>query len=86
MSIKYDLTAIEILKLLGYSKPIGKENLEVFEKEKDLKLPSCLFDFLSVAYDNPLLTTADIWTGLYFSYEDIEERIEDDKEYWKKKS
>jgi len=82
MAIKYDLTAIEILKLLGYSKPIGKENLEVFEKENNLKLPSCLFDFLSVIYDNPLLATADIWNNLYFSYEDIEERIEEDKEYW----
>lgn len=82
MSIKYDLTAVEILKLLGYSNPIGKENLEIFEKKNNLKLPFCLFEFLSVVYDNPLFVTADIWTSLYFSYEDIEERIEDDKEYW----
>ena len=82
MSIKYDLTAFEILKLLGYSNPIGKESLEVFKKENNLKLSSYLFEFLSVVYNNPLFATADIWNSLYFSYEDIEERIEEDKEYW----
>lgn len=27
MSVRYDLTAVEILKLLGYTEPVGKDAL-----------------------------------------------------------
>ena len=81
MAVKYNLTPVEILKLLGYTEPISKEELERFEKENNLKFPTLLFDFLSLTRNNPLFSTADIWTRddslPYFSYEYIEEGIED---------
>lgn len=86
MAIKYDLTAIEMLRLLGYTEPVGKMRLEEFEKENNVKLPSLLLEFLSLAWDNSLFSTADIWTTespfLFFFYEEIEEEIEERKEEW----
>ena len=43
MSFRYDLTAVEILKLLGYTEPVGKDTLLQAEREKNLKLPPALF-------------------------------------------
>lgn len=37
MSFRYDLTAVEILKLLGYTEPVGKDTLLQAEREKNLK-------------------------------------------------
>ena len=86
MDFRYDFTAIEILKLLGYTPPVGKENLIRAEQEKHLKLPSILFEFWSLAENCPLLSTADLWTtnldSLYLLYEQIQEIIDEDKEYW----
>lgn len=86
MSFRYDLTAVQILNLLGYTEPVGKDALSQAEKEKNIKLPSALFEFLSLAADSPLFKTADIWTGkvgsLFFSYDSIQEWIDGDKEYW----
>lgn len=84
MAIKYNLTPIEILKLFGYTEPIAKETFEKYEKKNNIKLPTLLFDFLSLAYGAPLFETADIWAQYghypYFSYESIEEGIEDCQE------
>lgn len=88
MGFRYDLTAVEILKLLGYTEPVGKDALLLAECEKNLKLPPILFEFLSLAADSPLFKTADIWTKkrnfFWFSYDSIQEWIEGDKEYWEK--
>ena len=62
MSFRYDLTAVEILKLLGYTEPVGKDTLLQAEREKNLKLPPALFEFWSLAADSTLFETADIWT------------------------
>ena len=87
MSFQYDLTAVEILKLLGYTEPVGKDALLQAEREKNLKLPPALFEFWSLAADCPLFRTADIWTKkgefFWFSYDSIQEWIDSDKEYWK---
>ncbi len=88
MSFKYDLTAVEILKLLGYMEPVGKDALLQAEREKNLKLPFALFEFWSLAADSPLFETADIWTKkrdfFWFSYDGIQEWIDGDKAYWEK--
>ncbi len=88
MSFQYDLTAVEILKLLGYTEPVGKDALLQAEREKNLKLPPALFEFWSLAADCPLFRTADIWTKkgefFWFSYDSIQEWIDSDKEYWEK--
>lgn len=86
MAIKYDLTVFEILKLLDCGEPKDNPTPEEQEKENQIKLPTILSDFLNIAHENPLFSTSDIWTGmasdLYFFYEEIEEMIEEDKEYW----
>ena len=88
MSFRYDLTAVEILKLLGYTEPVGKDTLLQAEREKNLKLPPALFEFWSLAADSTLFETADIWTKrrdfCWFSYDSIQEWIDGDKEYWEK--
>ena len=88
MSFRYDLTAIEILRLLGYTEPVGKDVLLKAEQEKNLKLPPALFEFWSLAADSPLFKTADIWTKkrdfFWLSYDSIQEWIDSEKEYWEK--
>ena len=84
MAIKYNLTPVEVVKLFGYTEPIAKEELELFEKDNHLKLPKLLFDFLSLVRNEELLSTADIWVDSddlpYFSYQYIAEGIEDCRE------
>ncbi|MDE7417871.1 MAG: SMI1/KNR4 family protein [Lachnospiraceae bacterium] len=104
MAIKYDLSAIDMIKLLGCKEPVGREDwedirkrytpslpmdktrLESFQEEYHQTIPPMLYEFLRLANDHPLFETADIWAAgsclLYFSYEDIEERIEEDRDYW----
>lgn len=84
MAIKFNLTATEILRRLGYTESTGKTMFETFERKNNLKLPDCLFEFLCLANQSPLFSTADIWTECEprFSYTDIEERIEEDKDDW----
>lgn len=84
MAIKYNLTPVETVKLFGYTEPMAKKELELFEKNNHLKLPKLLFDFLSLVRNQELLSTADIWVDNhdlpYFSYQYIEDGIEDCKE------
>lgn len=84
MAVKYNLTPVEVLNLFGYTEPIAKEELELFEQDNHLKLPKLLFDFLSLVRNEELLSTSDIWVDSdslpYFSYQYIEDGIEDCKE------
>jgi len=88
MSVRYDLTAVEILKLLGYTEPVGKDAILQAEQDKAVKLPHALFEFWSLAADCPLFETADIWTKkrdfFWFTYNDIQEWIDCEKKYWEK--
>ena len=88
MSVRYDLTAVEILKLLGYTEPVGKDAILQAEQDKAVKLPHALLEFWSLAADRPLFETADIWTKkrdfFWFTYNDIQEWIDCEKKYWEK--
>ena len=64
MSFQYDLTAVEILKLLGYTEPVGKDALLQAEREENLKLPPALFEFWSLAADCPLFPMTAFRNGL----------------------
>lgn len=84
MALNYDLKAEQVLKILGYSEPVGEEFINGIEQKYNIKLPKCLRDFYMVAYQCPLLSTADIWTdGIRFFYEVIEEEIQDFYEDYK---
>lgn len=86
MGFNYNLTAAQILRQLGYAAPIGQAVLTKMQQEKNIKLPLVLFEFLSLAQDCPLLSTADLWTegqdSLFTLYEEIQEMIEEDQDYW----
>ncbi len=88
MGFQYDWSAPDLLRRLGFTSPVGKEALTRAEEENGLKLPPPLFEFLSLAADCPLLSTADIWTDkvgeLRFLYAEIQEMIDMDREYWEK--
>ena len=76
MAMNYDLSALELLQILG-CEPVA-------DYEADERLPKLLNDFLSRIYENPLFETADIWQDgmAYFSYESIAESIDEDVGYW----
>lgn len=76
MAFNYDISVLELLDILDC-----RPNPDY---QPDPRLPALLNNFLSRACDHPLFETADIWTGhpAWFSYEAIEERVEEDREYY----
>ena len=76
MAFNYDISVLELLDLLGC-----QPNPDY---QPDPRLPALLNDFLSRAYNSPLFKTADIWTKhpAWTSYEVLEERVEEDREYY----
>ncbi len=89
MAINWDLQAVEVLEKLGCTGSGGQKYLEEFQQENGVKLPETLYTFLCAAWRSPLLRTADIWTYsaenrpmMYFLYEEVDEMIESDHEYW----
>ncbi|MFG6327890.1 MAG: SMI1/KNR4 family protein [Lachnospiraceae bacterium] len=84
MSINYNITAGQVLSMLGYDNPESRKFLDGIEKEYNIKLPAVLRDFYEPAYGCPLLLTADIWTDRFCTlYEVIEEQIEEFEEEYK---
>lgn len=85
MGFQYNLTVTEILEKMGYTK--SSDNI-LNDQQKGIVLPSVLHEFLSIAINTNLFSTSDVWVktrGLIrFLYEDIEENMEDEKEYWEK--
>ena len=76
MAFNYDIPVLELLDILGCPPDP--------DYQPDPRLPALLNDFLSRACDHPLFETADIWTGHsdWTSYEVLEERIEEDREFY----
>ncbi|MCI9159280.1 MAG: hypothetical protein HFF55_09815 [Lawsonibacter sp.] len=75
MAFNYDIPVLELLDILGCPPDP--------DYQPDPRLPALLNDFLSRACDHPLFETADIWTWPgQFSYDAIEERIEEDRGYY----
>lgn len=83
--MRYDLSATEILKRLGYQQLVGTERLKQWMEEKEIIFPKVYCEFMEVAMDCPMLETADLWVGQmgnimkapWFFYEEIEEQLED---------
>lgn len=93
MNIKYDLSAVEILNILGYRQPTGKNWLEKLEQEKNIKLPKVYSDFMKLMSDCPLLGTSNLWIGEmshgtcvpWTLYESLQTEIADHKDCWPKR-
>jgi len=84
--MKYDLSAVELLKVFTdgdmYEPESIKKAVKQFEEKKGITLPDCLKEFLEAALGHPLLETADTWiqgeeVKYYFSLDAIQEILED---------
>ena len=88
--MKYDLSALEIIKLLGFTQPVGKEWLETIKSSHQIDLPKTYCDFMEYAVDCPLFATSDLWVGkmkptVYnprMFHDMIQEVIDDRKGHW----
>lgn len=84
MAVNYNITAGQVLRMLGYDNPESGKFLDGVEEEYNIKLPEVLRGFYKAAYCCPLLSTADIWTDRFCTlYEVIEEQIEEFEEEYK---
>lgn len=89
MAINYDLTPVNILKILGFDASCSRNSdicLNNFEEEHKYKIPECLKEFMKLAIDNPLFETADFWTqsDSFWTclYHEIELMNEDDDQMY----
>ena len=90
MAIRYDLSAVDILKIFGFDKPVGTKFIENIEEKYNMKLPEVYRNFMQFAYGSPLLETSDIYVGnadskpymLKSYYDVLEGCIEKAKEEW----
>ena len=92
--MKYDLSAVEMLKMLGYDQPTGGEWLEKLKQEKQISLPKAYTEFMELMVDCPLLGTSNLWIGKMEHktsahipctfYDQLQEMIDDRKDCWSK--
>lgn len=93
MAMEYHLTALEILHILGFTTPTGKDWLENLKQQYHLPLPKVYEEFMEFAANCPLFETSHLWVGKmavacititpYTLYEALEENIESEKKWWK---
>ena len=93
--MKYDLSAVEMLKMLGYDQPTGGEWLEKLKQEKQISLPKAYIEFMELMVDCPLLGTSNLWIGKMEHktsahipctfYDQLQEMIDDRKGRWSKR-
>ena len=93
--MKYDLSAVEMLKMLGYDQPTGREWLEKLKQEKQISLPKAYTEFMELMVDCPLLGTSNLWIGKMEHkmsacipctfYDQLQEMIDDRKGRWSKR-
>lgn len=83
--MRYHVSAAEILKILGYDKPVGRETLKEWMRELEVTFPKVYCEFMELAMDCEMLETSDIWIGRminfemkpWFLYQEIKEQIEE---------
>lgn len=93
--MRYNLSAVEMLKILGYNQPIGREWLKKIEQSKNISLPKVYSEFMELMVDCPLLSTSNLWVGKmahktsmcipHTFYDQIQEIINNRKDRWSKR-
>lgn len=93
--MKYNLSAAEMLKMLGYDQPTGREWLEKLKLEKQISLPKAYIEFMKLMVDCPLLGTSNLWIGKMEHktsanipctfYDQLQEMKDDRKNRWSKR-
>ena len=93
-AMHYQLSAIGMLRLLGYNQPIGTGWLEQLKQDKQINLPKTYTEFMELMVDCPLLSTSNLWVGKmkraamripHTYYDELRERIDDYKGRWSKR-
>ncbi len=89
MAIRYDMTALEALKLLGYEETAGKEFISELREKGKIAPPKVYCDFMESTYNCPLFETSDIKVNdidieKSFYYSHVRRYIEDEREKWEK--
>lgn len=93
-TMNYSLSAVEMLRILGYNQPTGIEWLEKLKQDKHISLPKTYAEFMELMADCPLLATSNLWVGKMEHratpriprtyYDELWEMINDRKDRWSK--
>lgn len=95
-TMQYSLSAVEMLRILGYTQPASAEWLENLKQDNHISLPKTYTEFMELMADCPLLATSNLWVGRLERnstipriprtyYYELSERIEDFKGRWPKR-
>ena len=92
-TMQYNLSAVEMLKILGYNQPASGEWLEKLKQNNPL--PKTYTEFMELMADCPLLATSNLWVGKmerrnilrlpHTYYDELLEIIDGHKGRWSKR-
>lgn len=95
-TMQYNLSAVEMLRILGYAQSTCADWLEKLKQDNHINLPKTYTEFMELMADCPLLATSNLWVGRlkrnsavpripHTYYYELSERIEDLKGHWPKR-
>lgn len=95
-TMQYNLSAVEMLRILGYTQSTSTEWLEKLKQNNHINLPKTYTEFMELMADCPLLATSNLWVGRlernsgipripHTYYDALLERIDDLKGRWPKR-
>lgn len=95
-TMQYNLSAVEMLRILGYDQPTSVEWLEKLKQDNHICLPKTYIEFMELMADCPLLATSNLWIGKmerrsaipripHTYYEELREMIDDYEGRWSKR-
>ncbi len=94
-TMRYNLSAVEMLRILGYDQPTSVEWLEKLKEDSHISLPKTYTEFMELIADSPLLATSNLWVGKmehraapripHTYYEELREMIDDRDGRWSKR-
>ncbi len=92
MAMVYNLSAIQIIKTLGYNQSSETQWLKNLKQKNHIELPQTYRDFMELMVDSHLLGTSNLWVGkmahgtdiphMYYDY--LNEEIQDRTNRWSK--
>jgi len=94
-TVRYNLSAVEMLRILGYNQPTSGEWLEKLKQDYRISLPKIYTEFMELMADCPLLATSNLWVGKmehravpripHTYYEELREMIDEREGRWSKR-
>lgn len=94
-TMQYDLSAVEMLRILGYTQSTSGEWFEKLKRDNHINIPKIYMEFMELMADRPLLETSNLWVGKmehnsavpripHTYYDELSEMIDDRKDCWSK--